>query len=467
MITAEFNKMTLQLMSILQPQPTSTSMTNNVYGRTVKNALLEKKAYTTFTGCGSERSVLSVEEVSEARNCENEKSLVIFLSPFLQSICNEVGEGMMCLNSERVPWLKTDSGNPHNDLKPDLNIIHRAMVCLKEEGGTTGKPVWQVLESLRVVIEAKGTLDDTGFGETCKYTEIIAQQKFHMSKNKFSTVRGIAIDSDKFILLESNCHSPFVAIEGKLCTPGSFDLFKEFFSREDPLTKSFVILCKELDVREIYHRREGWWQSYLGRGSSGTAFAVQGTTVGNICVLKVVISEQKSDKTKEEFNRLLIAYRIIPSSVMEVIDGSFKSGYINVGPRKFYYCGYLMNSVGTPLRSDELKAEERTKICQSLNALHCNGIFHGDARVPNAVNFGGNFKWIDFHNTIPASTETAAIYDVKTLMGSMFLDYAYGIRSEDFQQLLDAYGKSIGEFCATKARDPTLKCMLDILGFHL
>jgi hypothetical protein len=140
-ITAEFNKMTLQLMSILQPQPTSTSMTNNGYGRTVKNALLEKKAYTTFTGCGSERSVLSVEEVSEARNCENEKSIVIFLSPFLQSICNEVGEGMMCLNSERVPWSKTDSGNPHNDLKPDLNIIHRAMVCLKEEGGTTGKPV--------------------------------------------------------------------------------------------------------------------------------------------------------------------------------------------------------------------------------------------------------------------------------------------------------------------------------------
>ena len=75
-------------------------------------------------------------------------------------------------------------------------------------------------------------------------------------------------------------------------------------------------------------------------------------------MLKVVISEQKSDKTKEEFNRLLIAYRIIPSSVMEVIDESFKSGYINVGPRKFYYCGYLMNGVGTPLRSDELKAEE-------------------------------------------------------------------------------------------------------------
>jgi hypothetical protein len=299
-----------------------------------------------------------------------------------------------------------------------------------------------------------------------------------MSKNKFSTVRGIAIDSDKFILLESNCHSPFVAIEGKLCTPGSFDLFKEFFSRDDPLTKSFVILCKELDVGEIYHcregwwqsylvilcneldvrenRREGWWQSYLGRGSSGTAFVVKGTTVGNICVLKVVISEQKSDKTKEEFNRLLIAYRIIPSSVVEVIDGSFKSGYINVGSRKFYYCGYLMNSVGTPLRSHELKAEERTKICCSLNALHCNGIFHGDARVPNAVNFGGNFKWIDFHDTIPASTETAAIYDVKTLMGSMFLNYAYGIRSEDFQQLLDAYG-----------RDPTAKCMLDILEFHL
>jgi tRNA A-37 threonylcarbamoyl transferase component Bud32 len=179
-------------------------------------------------------------------------------------------------------------------------------------------------------------------------------------------------------------------------------------------------------------------------------------------VLKVVISEQKSEKTKEEFNRLLIAYRIIPSSVVEVIDGSFKSGYINVGSS-----GYLMNSVGTPLRSDELKAAERTKICCSLNALHCNGIFHGDARVPNAVNFGGNFKWIDFHDTIPASTETAAIYDVKTLMGSMFLEYAYGIRSEDFQQLLDAYGKSIGEFCATKARDPTLKCMRDILEFHL
>ena len=36
------------------------------------------------------------------------------------------------------------------------------------------------------------------------------------------------------------------------------------------------------------------------------------------------------------------------------------------------------------------------QLVQSLNVLHLSGIYHGDARVYNAVLVGGQIVWIDF-----------------------------------------------------------------------
>ena len=73
------------------------------------------------------------------------------------------------------------------------------------------------------------------------------------------------------------------------------------------------------------------------------------------------------------------------------------------------------------MRSVNLGPEDRQQICRSLNVLHLNGVFHGDARVPNVVNCSGIFKWIDLHHIVSVFADDAVICDVKTLFESMFM----------------------------------------------
>jgi hypothetical protein len=242
-----------------------------------------------------------------------------------------------------------------------------------------------------------------------------------------------------------------------------------FFSRNDPLTTSFMRLCRELGVREHYIASSGAYRSLLGKGYSGRAFVVKNLD-GTIFVLKVVITDQDSNdsKTEQEFGRLLEAQKIIPLHVVKVIGDSFRSGGFQIDSGMFWsgakplvthkkYYGYLMESVGAPVRCDTVKAADRKKICASLNELHLKGVYHGDARIPNVVNCSETFKWIDFHHMCGASPAIAAVDDVNKLMTSMFPSQNF-MKDKSYQALLKLYGehrrskdmKSILKFHSTK-----------------
>lgn len=403
-----------ELRTLFQESPQSSNVTNGDYGETMKRSLVEAGHYEYFDRVGSERSVLSEEEVAAAKEIKAEDALVAYMTPFFQRVCSEVDEGMSFVNSETIAWLPTSSQNKRRYLKPDFTIIHRAMVSLQERPGEClfGSPELDAIEAMRVVGEAKIILGEEGFGELCRYT-VITAQRFG------STVRGIGFGPSTFILVESNSSAPFKATEGSLCTPGSFELIKKFIDRDDPLTKSFALLCNALGVREHHVSSGRKARSFLGKGRSGRAFVVTRPDNSDISVLKVVFSTEGFEKTNQEFRRLENAGKESPDHVVRVRVGSFCDGEFLIGSIKYFYCGYLMDEVGRPTQSGDLNDVSRERICRSLNDLHRDNVHHGDARVPNVVDCNGRFKWIDLHHRVSPLRDIALTYDVKMLFDSM------------------------------------------------
>jgi hypothetical protein len=168
-------------------------------------------------------------------------------------------------------------------------------------------------------------------------------------------------------------------------------------------------------------------------------------------VLKVVLTDDNSDKTAEEFRRLLDAYHVVPSHVVQVKHDSFRSGEFQRKnlTKKTFYSGYLIEDIGVPMQYDSRKgwsvsltAREFEEICRSLNKLHLEGIYHGDARVPNVIDCNGNFKWIDFHHVVGASQQASATSDVKRLIESMYWPRSI-VWGELSQSLLKSYGENL------------------------
>jgi RIO-like serine/threonine protein kinase len=199
-----------------------------------------------------------------------------------------------------------------------------------------------------------------------------------------------------------------------------------------------MLLCDALGVKEHHTERSGGeLQSFLGRGRSGRTFVVVDSE-GSVCALKVVVSEESFHKTSEEFGRLVVAGERLPDRVVRVKRGSLREGRFDIATVQYFYQGYLMEDVGTPVSALRLTTPQCEQICRALNALHINEIFHGDARVPNVVLCDGRFKWIDFHPLVGASAGIGATRDVKELIDS----FCWGRGSvawPNFADLLQSY----------------------------
>jgi hypothetical protein len=318
------------------------------------------------------------------------------------------------------------------------------MVRLRKEknGKIAGKPVPQVIETLRVVGEAKVALDQNSFGTICGYTRTVAEQ--FRDEIEGNIVRGILLNSSKFILVESNRAGSLRATEGHLDAPGSFQLIQTFFSREDPLTKSFVLLCEALGVKEHHtERAEGWFQSFLGRGRFGSTFVVRSlASETEICALKIVVSkEHYIAKMMREFELLAAAHEKMPTHVVRVKKDSFAEGLFHIGGISYYYSGYLMEEVGVPLQPSMLNDDVCEQICRSLNDLHRKDIHHGDARYPNVVICDGHYKWIDFSTLTSVAGRFGFIFDVKCLIDSF--KFPLSVDWNKFADKLDLYAESL------------------------
>ena len=118
-------------------------------------------------------------------------------------------------------------------------------------------------------------------------------------------------------------------------------------------------------------------------------------------VLKTVLTIWNDDSSIEvllrgEYRRLteiLVGeqhiFDVVAGSLTEVCFGDSLLGL-----------GYLMRAVGEPLDPTKCRGANRLRVgqlVQSLNVLHLSGIYHGDARVYNALLVvGSQIVWIDF-----------------------------------------------------------------------
>jgi hypothetical protein len=435
-------------------------MTAGSYGEFTRTKLLQNGQYTIFAGDGSKPGILKTDEVMFAKELKTKEELISYLTPSFQALCDEIAPlGMTIINTENTLWSGgLENCMPTGNLKPDLAVIHRAMVHFEGLPGAEnhGRPVPEVIDTLRVLCKAQLKLDDKGFGEICSSTEMVARS-FEYTLRKVSTVRGIAFDSSKFILVESNQADAVRAVEGMLDAPGSLELVREFFSREDPLTRSFVLMCDALGVKEYPSDWPGGGaRSCLGRGRYGGAFIVKGLTGPEDekpHVLKIAVSEGSTQKdTRYQFDCMMGSYEDLPNHVVRVKEGSFTYGYFKIASVNYGYSGYLIEDVGVPMpQQSDLTQEVCAEICRSLNALHLNGIYHGDPHYGNVVLCDGQYKWIDFGMVCSGIKEKVIIYDAKCLIESFFRPNP--VKWEGF----------LGDLLETYAASLDVECMLAIV----
>lgn len=64
--------------------------------------------------------ILSDEELGIIKAMDNEKRLVAFITPKINSILSEIGSSLVLVNSEEYKWIKSTSGSSSNYAKPNL-----------------------------------------------------------------------------------------------------------------------------------------------------------------------------------------------------------------------------------------------------------------------------------------------------------------------------------------------------------
>ena len=61
----------------------------------------------------------------------------------------------------------------------------------------------------------------------------------------------------------------------------------------------------------------------------------------------------------------------------------------------YHAVGYLMESVGVPIKISELSVKSKIAIFSLLSILHTNSVIHGDPRITNIIKTTTGLKWID------------------------------------------------------------------------
>ena len=163
-------------------------------------------------------------------------------------------------------------------------------------------------------------------------------------------------------------------------------------------------------------------------------------------VLKTVLTIWNDDSSIEvllrgEYRRLT-EILVGEEHVVDVVAGSLTE--VRFGG-SLLGLGYLMRTVGEPLDPTKCSGANRLRVgqlVQSLNVLHLSGIYHGDARVYNALLVGGQIVWVDFvygdSEEVGHNGNRRKIKDMEVLIVSL-----YGpekLLEEALPRLLQRYG---------------------------
>ena len=209
---------------------------------------------------------------------------------------------------------------------------------------------------------------------------------------------------------------------------------------------------------------------YLGSGKFGRCFKVQienqnqlNETIETIetsktnnyktnerMVLKTVLSFnhpkhlQKDiySRVQQEFEKIQIMNENKIPHIITVIPNSFRTIMFE---GNILGAVYLMKEVGIPLTVELCQSQKLLpQLISSLQIIHKNGQYHGDARINNAILYNNEIIWVDL------------VYGLSESVG---VDPFY-LRRDDINHLLDSINKNyIKEFeLQIKTYQDTLNC---------
>ena len=329
----------------------------------------------------SKHAALTGDQVAALATCENESVFVAKLTPILE--CLICKDGDFLVNSECIKWnIDAFHGGRPDLFRAKCYIAHdgpksaEVVQQARLDTGHTyafGQPHEHLLDSV-ILVEAKHKKSDNkDLQQLCRYLINLPAPPSRIS-------RGMLVDPAGFKLFEMtgamSHKTATTLIEGSWETKGSREAIQSFMTEDraysawDRLLEASVVHAKVELVR------------FLGSGKFGRVYEVSNEN-GKMAMKLVLDCEHAEGEL-----RALHSAHALKCPVVKPGEEVHKIS--NLGG-----C-YLQSPVGKEVDRDTAKTN-LTSVLTSLQQLHKQGVYHGDARIRNLIQLtDGKFLWIDF-----------------------------------------------------------------------
>ena len=422
----------------------SVPISDSDRGQDIINRMKDNQCWKELQPVAGGRSILTEEQLQEAKACPSESAFIAFMTPFFSVLVNEAHPSLRLFNSEKVTWLWNLSGDPKRNGAPDLMTTHMAFgeyaAVYRNAPNCDGErffgrfPSPRCVDSINCLWEGKREYAVSDIGEMEVYLSALS---IHWKRQYPLVSRGICFSTEGFHMMKV---SKDVATHITKCawtTPGSHEELVSFLKVSDPW---FLALEAAVQRHHLTLLIDTTPKAccFLGSGRNGRAFRLQ-----NGQVLKLVVRKSSPpDELPSEYVKMVAAYEKCPELVCRVVENSVVSNQ-PVGDGEHFYDLYLLAECGLPL-AYPLNEDVVLAAAGALVGLHNAGISHGDPRDANLIVVDNKYKWIDLRGgNFGCVTQTDRRFDVK-----IFLKSFCGVDISDKQSLPPSLLESVQSYVA-------------------
>ena len=356
-------------------------------------------------------------------NCQNEHQLIVCFTPTLEALSVECG--LIFVNSEEFPWVRTSSARRENYQKPDgFSTPPHLYTDTGEDTRSAldswknrypapyryGRGIWEIRDYY-VIWEFKVQFLPVDRGKAYNYL-------LHLCRgDKVNIYQCILCDRDKFYIIKATNGVIISVVLWKWTQAGSRKAVLDTLSFRNNWLKLLIECSSALRARNVTVARD------LGSGGFGRVFCARSTN-GTEMALKIVLtvsldSAQKQHLVISEFEKLTLLTKEKVPHVISVVHDSLTLCEVH---GNVIGVAYFLRDVGTPVTREN--CQDRV-FCQrlfySLMSIHLKNHHHGDARVQNAIICEDKILWIDFLSTlVNFSSPNLKRKDIQTLIKSIF-----------------------------------------------
>ena len=385
----------------------------------------------------SEEELNEMKERFKAMVFSKEEVWTALITPYLQRVVKSTDK--VLVNSERIGWIRTQSGLSTHYQKPDLFVSDplafiqhplpeprgkpsesaKYAASLRTNDFLFGECAWPLRDSLSCILEIKVNISlNQALGEALSKVSNI------LHSLTISALKVCLIDMNQVYLLVFTSTGLFSSRQFLLTAKGSFRSVKDFISPsvtiEPVWLRATRQLCKDFNVEPVRG------SAFLGAGAHGKVFRVERRSSGlnnvppadNVYALKVVDCRHKSDLEAEcrKLNDLLrkaSATNDFPTFVFPTFVSPFIKYAFAAESNDLLGCGMLLQPVGEWFCSNQLRPKLESarqqllfKVLEALVHMHRVKVVHGDARLENLICLPNDrLIWIDFRETMIPDTE--------------------------------------------------------------